>query len=174
MLRNLGLVTHIEHFALLSLAEGLRRLASSSIQHLQSITLDLFIWLHHNSPSLLMELMDLLEWKILDRRLSNPSYFADLMKLHVRLSLRVDISFLTLTHERDDIKNLSREQLEGTIRKQFEGLFRACLPATSRSGKLGVEFRTILFDPTVKGLEHFSAWNEARPKTDLVSYAFDI
>ncbi|KAK7444520.1 hypothetical protein VKT23_015198 [Stygiomarasmius scandens] len=154
---------------------GLSHLMSSSPQSLQSVTLDLFICLHSVWPAPFADIRALPEWTALDDFLSSSGSLANFIEFNVRLSVDVDISFLRITHAGGDSTkfiqmNLSQEVAEGAIREEFVRVFESCLPATNHSGKLRIEFRTILMDSF---LERFSLWNEGRPKTNSLAYAFE-
>ncbi|KAK7460961.1 hypothetical protein VKT23_008889 [Stygiomarasmius scandens] len=156
------------------LSQGLSRLSSLSAPGLQSITLDVFLFLRYSWRSIFTDLKALPEWGPLDDFLSKSDSLPSLTELQVRFSIDLDVPFLNFTYTEVDLKNISRREIETPIQQRLSQILESCLPRTHRSGKLRVAFRTIVFKSLSILGQRASSWNEGRPGTGVMSYAFEV
>jgi len=113
-------------------------LLNSSPTHLRCLTFDIFLELSWKSVSSSSDIRNSPEWETLDALFSNASNgLPDFAKLEIRISIILEDSYVRYSDlsEQKEIENIAQTELTD--------LFKFCLPATNRAGRLFITLRTI-------------------------------
>ncbi|KAK7468309.1 hypothetical protein VKT23_002823 [Stygiomarasmius scandens] len=113
-------------------------LLNSSATHLRFLTLDIFLEFSESSPS--SDIRNSPGWETLDALFSNASNgLPDFAKLEMRISIVLEDGYIRY----NDLSELGQKEIENIVQTELTDLFKLCLPATNRAGRLFITLRTI-------------------------------